>query len=191
MKRLTAGVLLAAAVLVAVPASAQFSAGGGPIDVSADELEIVDAQHLAIWRGNVEVLQNRNRMRSDVLNIYFAANPTPGGASSGALAPGHAWGRVQRAVAEGKVFFVSPTQTARGDHGLYEMASDTITITGDVIVSQGQSVVHGDKLVIQLKSGHATMMSQGGSHGGRVRGVFYPNSTTPAGAPTPPAPRQP
>ena len=190
MKPVMAGVMLAAVLMGAAPASAQFSPSGGPIDISADEVEIVDAQHLAIWRGNVEVLQARNRMRSDTLNVYFESSPTTKG-SSGALAPGHAWGRVRRVEGEGHVFFVSPTQTARGDHGLYELASDTITITGDVIVAQGQSVVHGEKLVIQTKTGRATMVSEAG-HKGRVRGIFYPNTTTsPSGAPTPPAPRQP
>jgi lipopolysaccharide export system protein LptA len=136
------------------------------------------------------VLQGRNRLRSDVLNVYFASNAGTGG-SSGALTPGRSWGRVQRAEAEGKVFFVSPSQTARGDRGLYDMSSDTITITGDVIVAQGQSVVHGQKLVIGVKSGRATMVSPGGGRSGRVRGIFYPNNATPSGAPTPPAPRQP
>lgn len=191
MKPVKAGVLLAAVWLLASPASAQFSSGGGPIDISSDEVEIVDAQHLAIWRGNVEVLQNRNRLRSDTLNVYFAAAPSAGG-SSGALAPGHAWGKVQRAEAEGKVFFVSPTQTARGDHGLYDMSSDTITITGDVIVAQGQSVVHGAKLVIHVKDGRAVMESGASGGKGRVRGIFYPNNAQqPAGAPTAPAPRLP
>ena len=108
-------------------------------------------------------------------------------------APGRNWGKVQRVTAEGNVFYVSPTQTARGDHGLYEQGSDSITITGDVIVVQGQSVVHGDKLLIDLKTNRATMVSDArgtGAHG-RVRGIFYPNDTsTPAGAPTPPPPRR-
>ncbi len=193
MKRLTAALLFASIALIAHPARAQFASGGGPIDITADELEMVDAQHLAIWRGDVEALQGRNRMRADVLNIYFTGAPSPTGGGSGA-APGRNWGKVQRVEAENKVFYISPTQTARGDHGLYEMASNTITITGDVIVSQGQSVVHGDKLVIDVKTGHATMVSTAHGRGapGRVRGIFYPNSaTTPADAPTPPPSRQP
>ena len=191
MKRLAAALLFSATVLLCGAASAQFAPGGGPIDITADELELVDAQHLAIWRGDVEALQGRNRMRGDILNIYFSGNPSPTGASGGA--PGRNWGKVQKVVADGNIFFVSPSQTARGDHALYDLPSDSITITGDVIVSQGQSVVHGDKMVIDVKSGHATMVSSAKGRGapGRVRGIFYPNNTTPAGAPTPPPPRQP
>jgi lipopolysaccharide export system protein LptA len=190
MKRLTPGLLLTAALLLAGPAAAQFSPGAGPIDITANEVEIIDAQHLAIWRGAVEVLQNRNRMRADELKIYFADAPSRAGSSGGA-APGRNWGRVQRVEAEGDVFFVSPSQTARGDHGLYEAGSDSITITGDVIVAQGKSVVHGTKLVIDLKTNRATMAAAGQGGSGRVRGVFYPNGANPPGAPTPPPPRQP
>jgi lipopolysaccharide export system protein LptA len=191
MKRLMAGLLLTGALTIALPAAAQFAAGGGPIDVTANELELVDAQHLAIWRGDVEAMQGRNRMRADTLNIYFAGTPSAKGA--GGVAPGRNWGKVQRVEAEGNVFYISPTQTARGDHGLYAQGSNSITITGDVVVVQGQSVVHGDKLVIDLKTNRATMVSDArgtGAHG-RVRGIFYPNDTTPAGAPAPPPPRRP
>ena len=192
MKRLTAGMLVLASLVLARPAAAQFSAGGGPIDLTADQLELVDAQHLAVWRGAVEALQKRNRMHADELKIFFDGTSSPGKETS-AAAPGRSWGKVQRVEAEGHVFFVSPTQTARGDHGLYEPKSDTMTITGDVIVAQGQSVVHGDKLIIDTKTNHATMVSSARGRGapGRVRGIFYPNDKSPEDGPTPPPSRTP
>lgn len=157
-------------------AAAQIAAGGGPIDITADQLELVDAQHLAVWRGEVEALQGENRMRADIINIYFSGQ---GAASSGA--PGRNWGPVQRIEATGKVFFVSPQQTARGDKAIYEFGPNSITITGNVVVAQGQSVVRGDRLVIDVKSGRATMASnaQGRGTSGRVRGVFYPDAKSP------------
>ena len=190
MKHLTAGLLFSAIVLMAGPSAAQFASGGGPIDITADELELVDAQHMAIWRGDVEAVQERNRLHAAVLNIYFNGQPASG-ASTGA--PGRNWGKVQKMDAEGDIYFVTPTQTARGDHALYELGSSNITITGDVIVVQGQSVVHGDKLVIDLKTNKATMVSDAHGRGapGRVRGIFYPNDAKAPGAPTPPPDRRP
>ena len=176
MKRLTAGLALAATVLLAAPAVAQLSPSGGPIDISANELELVDAQHLAIWRGDVDALQQRNRLRADVLNVYFTGKSTNGAPeTSNAAAPGRNWGKVDHMVAEGHVFYVSPTQTAHGDHAVYDLASDTVTVTGDVIVVQGQSVIHGEKMVIDVKSGHATMVAPAPATPQRVRGIFYPN----------------
>jgi lipopolysaccharide export system protein LptA len=193
MKRLTAAAPLAASLLLAAaPAWAQFSSNGGPIDITADQLELIDAQHLAIWSGAVEALQDRDRLHSDVLRIFFEGQPSSGKAGVSAGAPGRNWGKVRRAEAEGHVFFVTPTQTARADHGVYELGSDTITMTGDVILAQGQSVIHGTRLVIDTKTNHATMVSETSGEGasGRVRGIFYPNqSQTPQGAPTPPPSR--
>ena len=179
MNRLTAGLLCAASLSLGGPAAGQFAPSGGPIDISANSLELVDAQRLAIWRGDVDALQDKNRLRSDLLNIYFTGKPSAGAASSGA-SPGRNWGKVDRMVAEGHVFFVSPQQTARGDHAVYELGPDTITITGDVIVEQGRSVIHGQKLLIDVRSGHATMASTGEarSPSGRVRGIFYPNQAS-------------
>jgi lipopolysaccharide export system protein LptA len=180
MKRLAAGLGVACA-LWGSGAWAQLAPGNGPIDMSADELELIDAQHIAIWRGSVDALQGTNRMRADQVKLFFsgkAAAPTKaGGASAGA--PGKNWGDVERMEAEGNVFFVSPQQRARGDHALYSLGAGDLVMTGDVIVAQGDSVVKGDKLIIEVKTGHATMVAAAKGRGAknRVRGVFYPQQT--------------
>jgi lipopolysaccharide export system protein LptA len=179
---MVAAATFGAALLAAGAAQAQLASGKGPIDVTADQLEMVDSQHLAIWRGNVEALQNGDRLVSDVLNVYFSGKPaaTPGqpaapAAPASSSGVGSDWGDVQRLVAEGHVFYVSKDQTARGDHAVYEAVPDTITMTGDVVVVQGNNVTHGDTLVIDVKTNHAVLTSnvQGRNHPERVRGVFY------------------
>jgi lipopolysaccharide export system protein LptA len=189
------------ATLGAGAARAQIAAGNGPIDVTADQLEMVDAQHLAIWRGNVEAVQNGSRLVSDVMNVYFQghgaggqAKPKPAGQAGGVATVGSDWGSVQRLIADGHVFFVSTDQTARGNHAVYDLEPDTITMTGDVVVVQGENVVKGDKLVIQVKTGHADIISNttGRSKPERVRGVFYnSNQSAPAAATPAPAPAAP
>ncbi len=179
MKGLTAGLLFFTALAAAAPACAQFASGGGPIAMAADELELIDAKHLAIWRGSVDAVQGGNRVRADQISIYFSGKPTARATDSSGPAPGKNWGRVEKVEAEGNVFFISPSQTARGDHGLYQAGSDSITITGDVIVAQGSSVVHGDKLVIDLKTNQAKMVADDQT---RVRGVFYPSKAGATGA---------
>jgi lipopolysaccharide export system protein LptA len=205
----TTSLCLVALALSPLAAHAQIAAGNGPTDVTADQLELVDAEHRAIWTGNVQVVQNGNRLVSDVLNIYYSGKAADAAAAKPAPAakPGLAnpaslggWGDVQKLVAEGHVFYVSPDQTARGDHAVYEATPDTITLTGNVVVVQGQNVVKGDKLVIDVKTNHANMVSnvQGKNHPERVRGVFYnsANATAPsapapgaAAAPSKPAPK--
>ena len=91
MTRLTAALLCVAGLSQVGAAMAQISPGNGPIDISANELELVDAQHLAVWRGDVDAVQGKNRLRADVVNIYFSGKPTPGSSGSGA-SPGRNWG---------------------------------------------------------------------------------------------------
>ena len=126
-------------------------------------------------------------MLADQLNIYFSGRPGGAPPSAGPASPGRNWGDVQRLVAEGNVFFVSPTQTARGQHAVYEVVPDTITMTGDVVVVTGENVVKGDKLIIEVKTGHATIVSDtaGRNQTQRVRGVFY---SSPSPAPWRPSP---
>ena len=154
---------------------------------------MIDAQHLAIWRGDVEAVQDGNRLVADTMNVYFQGNAAPAGAAKpktvapaagGTASIGQSWGSPKQVVADGHVFFVSTTQTARGTHAVYDVEPDTITMTGDVIIEQGESVIHGAKLVIDVRTGHATMASDGESRtpSGRVRGVFYPTEADKGGS---------
>lgn len=178
LKRLAAGLIVTCAMW-GLNAHAQLAPGNGPIDMSADELELIDANHTAIWRGSVDALQGTNRMRADEVRLFFSGRGGATGAAGSAGAPGKNWGDVQRMEAEGNVFFVSPQQRARGDHAIYSLDTGDLVMTGDVIVAQGESVVKGDKLIIEVKSGHATMVSAAKGRGAknRVRGVFYPNQS--------------
>ena len=60
----------------------------------------------------------------------------------------------------------------RGDKAVYTRADDTLVVTGDVVLTQGQNVLKGSRLVVYVGAGRATM-DQGP---GRVRGVFYPDN---------------
>jgi lipopolysaccharide export system protein LptA len=149
-----------------------FGAGNAPIDISADELEVRDSESRAIWKGNVEAIQGQNRLRTPMLSIYYAQSGTGGQA-----VPGAGGGSIQRMEAEGPVYYVTPQQNARGDHAVYDAASATVTMTGNVVLVQDKNVVQGERLVIDTNTNKATLVAtaQGRGASGRVRGVFYPN----------------
>ncbi len=199
----TASVLGAA--LLCGQATAQVASGpnhDGPIDVTADSLDKYDDQHLVIYTGNVEAVQNGARLVCDKLNVYFnaaAAPAQPAGAkpppkAASAAGAGDGFGSIKQIVSDGHVFYVTQTQTARGEHAVYDAEPDTITMTGHVVVVQGQNVLKGDKMVIDVKSGHTQVFSDavGRNKPDRVRGVFYndkADSSAPAsGQAAPPAP---
>jgi lipopolysaccharide export system protein LptA len=164
MKRWTIA-LGAALVLCVGGAEAQISASGGPIDISANTLEVNDQARQATYRGEVEVLQGGNRMRADQLAIFYSAS---GGPQTGT---GRDYSGIERMEASGNVYFVTAEQTARGDRAVYTTATDTIVITGNVVIAQGENVMRGDRVTIHVRENRSTMEGSGG----RVRGVFYPD----------------
>ena len=157
-----------------------------PVDVTADALEVYRDQRLTVFKGNVEAIQCDTRIRTPQLSLFSAAKPGGPPAGGGGISPGASFGEVERMEATGPVYYISASQQARGDKAIYERAPDTITLIGNVIVTQDKNVVAGDKLVIEQKTGHSTMISNS-PQPRRVRGVFYPQQQAqPAGQPAPP-----
>ncbi|HEY5107195.1 MAG TPA: LptA/OstA family protein [Caulobacteraceae bacterium] len=155
---------------LAGPAAAQLGTGSAaPIDITANEAEVINSKCVAIWRGDAEALQAGSRLRADTISVY--AHPKGSGPNGQP-----ACGGTDRIVADGHVYYVTAQQNARGDHAIYSQASDEIVLTGDVIVVQGQDVVRGDRLTINVSTKEATLESHvtGAGKTGRVRGVFYP-----------------
>ena len=171
------GAIAAAGMTAAVSGAlaAQAISSNAPVDITANEAEVQQENKLTIWRGEVEALQGTNRLRTPELTVYYngssGAAPAAPGASTG-------MGSIQRMEAKGPVYFVTPTQSAKGDSGVYIAADDTFTLTGNVILMQDKNVVRGQRLVIQQKTGQSTLYASNAGRGtsGRVRGVFYPNS---------------
>lgn len=106
--------------------------------------------------GRAEMTQGGNRLRADRLTFVTAD------------------GDLTRAEASGSVYFVTPEQTMRGDRAVYDLGTDQVTVTGDVILTQGENVVTGGRLVYNVTTGNARMEGAPTAHGDRVRGVFYP-----------------
>jgi lipopolysaccharide export system protein LptA len=169
-----------AALLLAAPAQAQLATrSSAPVDITADELETLNGQCQAIWRGSAEALQDNARLRADVLRIFNKRGAPAAGTSK---AP--ACGDLDRMEAEGSVYYVTPQQKVRANSAVYEAGSTTITMIGDVVAVQGQNVLRGDRMVFNTQTGQGQM--QGGAQKGgknRPRGVFYPSGATTASSP--------
>jgi len=158
-----------------------------PIDITANQAEVVSSKCLAIWRGAAEALQGDTRLRADVMTVY----ETPKGVDAGGQ---KVCGATQKVVAEGHVYYVTPTQHARGERAVYSAADDQIVMTGNVVVVRGNNVARGDRLIIKVSTKQATMESDATGAGApnRVRGVFYPDKTNQSAsgaAPAQPAPQ--
>jgi lipopolysaccharide export system protein LptA len=184
MKSLTLTTTLAAAALLfAQPAAAQASDTKSPVDITADEAEVIQSQCMSIWRGSAEALQDQARLRANVIRAYFAPKPKTVAAPAGSTS---ACGELLRMEAEGQVFYVTADQQrVRANAAIYDASKDTVVMTGDVVAVQGENVLRGERMVYNTKTGQGQM--QGGGKGGknRPRGVFYPKQDNTPAAPKP------
>ncbi len=165
MKRLTLALAAAAVILGSGVAVAQISRSGGPIGIGSDDFELDQGEGRISYIGRAEATQDDNRLRANRLDAYFE------GEGDNRLSGG-----VSRLEAVGDVYFVTPEQTARGDRAVFNIAANTLTVTGDVILTQGENVMTGSRLTYNTQTGRAQMQGAPTSNGNRVRGVFYPNS---------------
>ena len=157
----TLGMAAVALTMLALPVTGgaqtpPAGAGGGAVSFGADGGEYTSTG-IAL-RGRAEVIQGQNRLRADAINGTIVG------------------GDLTRVEASGNVYFVTPDQAIRGDRAVYTFASDEVVVTGDVILTQGQNVLTGGRLVYNTRTESARMEGGAGSNGGRIRGVFYPDN---------------
>jgi lipopolysaccharide export system protein LptA len=131
-----------------------------PVDVVADRIEVQDRADRAMFSGNVHVTQGELALDTARLTVAYA--------STGGI-------QIQRLDASGGVQVKSPSETANGDFGVYDLNRKLITLVGNVRLNRGDSQILGSRLVIDLNSGRAVI--DGGpagvaQSGGRVTGHF-------------------
>lgn len=161
---IAAGAFFAA---LASPAYAQLSENGGPVSYSANNLEYFDGERRLVLTGDVDIVQNDARLRADRITLFFSQST---GSQEGGQ--GLASGDIDRMIAEGEVYYVRPTQSARGNRAVYEVRDDAVTFTGNVVVASDENVIRGDTLVLNITNRRTVIRP---SEGGRVRGVFVPS----------------
>ena len=161
-----------------------------PIHIEADALEVLDEQGKAIFTGNVVAEQDGAVLRTVELTVFYEGGAMKNGVGS-EKKPASSDGRppeqqksISRLVANGKVVVTTADQEATGDKAVFQMKENTVTMTGDVVLTQGTNVLRGTKLVVNLTTGRSTLVSdESGGKPGRVTGMFTPGAAGAPGAP--------
>ena len=151
-----------------------------PVRIEAATLEVRDKDKVATFSGDVRVKQGDTGLRCKSLVVFYeqggdgakgntlqAANPGPGGQQ-----------KIKRLEARGGVVVTQKEQTATGETGVFDMATNTVTLSGHVVMTQGKNVLRGDRLVVDLTSG-VSRVESGKNGQGRVQGLFQPGGGGP------------
>ncbi len=164
-------VSLAALVALAVPAVAQISSDGGPIYINSERTESLERERKVLLVGNVDIQQGDARLRADTVTMIFAERPAGSADTTGV---GSGFGQIQTMVAEGNVFYITADMKAKGDRGVYDAASDVITMTGNVALMRERDVAEGAVLRVEIGNRRTTL--DGGD--GRTRMVIEPDGNS-------------
>lgn len=170
------GLSVIAAILIApAPAMAQGAevAFGGvkqdptlPVEVTADALSVNQKDGFAVFKGNVVAVQGEMRMTAAEVRVEY----TEGGSG------------IETLHATGGVTLVSPTDAAEAREATYTVATGGVVMTGNVLLTQGQNAISGERLVLNLTDSTGRME-------GRVQTVFVPASQAPGVDAMPGAPQ--
>ena len=165
----------------------QFENKDAPVQIEAATLEVHDKSKTATFSGNVSVVQGDTTMRCRSLVVFYGqeigigesgAEATTGTAVKTPLGGSKGAQNIRRIEARGAVTVLTKDQSASGDLGIYDLKTKTITLSGNVVVSQGQNVIHGERVVVDTETGNARVESGSGAGasapGGRVRALIQP-----------------
>ncbi len=167
----------------------QFENKDAPVQIEAATLEVHDKSKTATFSGNVQVVQGDTTMRCRSLVVFYGQEvglgEAAGAAVTGTAAKSTLGGtkgaqNIRRIEARGGVTVLTKDQSASGDLGIYDLKTKTITLSGNVVVSQGQNVIHGERVVVDTETGNARVESGGSgaganaAGGGRVRALIQP-----------------
>lgn len=151
--------ILAALLALPLPVAAQTVAFGGikadtraPVEVTAETLKVDQSTGQANFTGNVLIGQGQMRLSADSVTVTYAQ----GGQQ-----------KIKSLNASGRVTLVNGPDAAEAAEAVYDVETGNIVLTGDAIVTQGQNVLAGDRIEVNLTDGTASVA-------GRVRTVLQP-----------------
>jgi lipopolysaccharide export system protein LptA len=146
---------LAAVLLFPLPAASQLIANSNePIDITGDSLELVE--DVATWKGNVRAIQGEAIMTADELVATLGAD-----------------GGFKSLQAVGAVRYSNGKEAITGKTAVYDAVARSITISENVVITQGKTVMTGGALIYWVDSGRIRFTAPGGA---RIRGIFHTNS---------------
>ena len=122
-----------------------------PVEVSADQLAVNNADGSAVFTGNVLVTQGEMKLAAAEIRVKYGADQKS----------------IDQLIASGGVTINNLGDAAEAQEAVYTIDSGVIVLTGDVLLTQGPSAMAGQKLTINLNDGTGIME-------GRVTTTFQP-----------------
>ena len=130
-----------AAIAAATQPQRAFGSGDGPVDVTADRLEIDDASKLAAFKGGVRAIQGEATIETEELQISYegsAAAGMPGAGKPGAV-PGAdpAASKLKRIISPVPLVMTQGADRLSGDSADFDAVAEVARVAGRVVMTSG------------------------------------------------------
>jgi lipopolysaccharide export system protein LptA len=123
-----------------------------PVEVTADNLNVNQADGTAIFTGGVLIGQGEMRLSAPRVLVVYNEDQS----------------RIQRLEATGGVTLVSGKDAAEAQQADYNMDNGVIEMQGDVLLVQGPQALTGDRMFVDTRAGTARVS-------GRVKTILQPS----------------
>ena len=119
------------------------SANAKQIKITSDKLEIIRAENVSIFSGNVYAIENDLEIWSEKLTMTSNKDET----------------EVKEINAHGNVKIVREELSINGDKARYDPIQNKLFVFGKVEVLQNQSIILCDKIIVDLENSSSIMSS--------------------------------
>ena len=116
-----------------------------PLEIKSEELNIEQNTGKATFSGSVMATQGNLILTAVTIVVEYA------------LKNSRMTSEMKKLTANKDVTIVSDTQSAVANKVVYDVISENIIMTGDVILKEGLSATSGDRLTINLNTGSRRM----------------------------------
>lgn len=164
----------------------------GPVEINADSLEVLQAEHKAIFTGHVVAIQGDVHLKSEKMTVFYKAAQIPldekntnvKEKSKQAVAEPTSPEKnsIEKIIVEKNVFLSTPEETASGANGIYDVENHKIFLNDNVVLTKDKNTLKGDRLVYDFETGKSVMNAPetaketvGDKPKQRVKALFIPN----------------
>ena len=125
-----------------------------PLEITSSQLEVFQEERTSVFSGDVVARQGEMTLYTDQLTVVFDDQND-----------------VSRVEAAGNVRIDEPLRNERGNHAVFDRGADTLILSGNAEVVQGENRIAGDEITLFIGQNRSVVRSK---DTGRVRAVILP-----------------
>ncbi len=150
------------AILVVTGRKVTYTSGADVITADK-QMEYYETAQKAVARGNAVALHDGKKLQAQILEAYFRKTAADKS-------------EVHEVRAFNDVVIVTEQDVAQSDKAIYNVKTELATMTGNVRLTRGESVLAGDTAEVNMKTGISRLLT----NNSRVRGIIVPQKRDPS-----------